>query len=103
VIAESKADPSGRVEFGFNTPDDLGGTHGLWIDAGSAKKHGNFWIKPTALPVNVTRGPAGTTFTIHLKGGGWTETANIYHVGLRQQLHGLCRCLQTARAISRFS
>jgi len=80
VIAESKADPSGRVEFGFNTPDDLGGTHGLWIDAGSAKKHGNFWIKPTALPVNVTRGPAGTTFTIHLKGGGWTETANIYHV-----------------------
>ena len=25
-------------------------------------------------------GPVGTTFTIHLKGVGWTETANIYHV-----------------------
>ncbi len=24
--------------------------------------------------------PAGTQFTIHLKGGGWTETANIYMV-----------------------
>ena len=39
-----------------------------------------YWIKPTALPMDVTRGPVGTTFTIHLKGGGWTETANIYHV-----------------------
>jgi hypothetical protein len=80
VIAESKADASGRIEFRFSTPDDLGGTHGLWIDAGGAKKFGSYWIKPTALPVDVTRGPAGTTFTIHLKGGGWTETANIYHV-----------------------
>jgi hypothetical protein len=80
VIAESQADPSGRIEFRFSTPDDLGGTHGLWIDVGGAKKFGSYWIKPTALPVDVTRGPAGTTFTIHLKGGGWTETANIYHV-----------------------
>ena len=38
VIAESKADPSGQIEFRFPTPDDLGGTHGLWIDTGSAKK-----------------------------------------------------------------
>lgn len=80
VIAESQADPSGRIEFRFSTPDDLGGTHGLWIDVGGAKKFGSYWIKPTALPMDVTRGPAGTTFTIHLKGGGWTETANIYHV-----------------------
>jgi hypothetical protein len=80
VVAESQADPSGRIEFRFSTPDDLGGTHGLWIDVGGAKKFGSYWIKPTALPVDVTRGPAGTTFTIHLKGGGWTETANIYHV-----------------------
>ena len=29
---------------------------------------------------DVTSGPVGTTFTIHLKGGGWTETANIFHV-----------------------
>jgi hypothetical protein len=80
VIAEGKADSSGRVEFRFSTPDDLGGTHGLWIDTGSVKKFGSYWVKPTALPGDVARGPAGTTFTIHLKGGGWTETANIYHV-----------------------
>jgi hypothetical protein len=80
VIAESTADSSGRIEFRFSTPDDLGGTHGLWIDTGSAKKFGSYWVKPTALPVDVTRGPVGTAFTIHLKGGGWTETANIFHV-----------------------
>ncbi len=44
------------------------------------RRLGTFWIKPTALPMDVKRGPAGTTFTIHLKGVGWTETANIYHV-----------------------
>jgi hypothetical protein len=79
-IAQATADASGRAEFQFATPDDLGGTHGLWIDNGGSKKLGAFWIKPTALPVDVTRGPAGTTFTIHLKGVGWTETANIYNV-----------------------
>ncbi|HEX4589953.1 MAG TPA: hypothetical protein VH120_08500 [Gemmataceae bacterium] len=79
-IAEATADGAGRAEFRFNTPDDLGGSHGLWVQAGTAKKVGTFWIKPTALPMDVKRGPAGTTFTIHLKGVGWTETANIYHM-----------------------
>jgi hypothetical protein len=79
-IAEAKADATGNVEFRFATPDDLGGTHGLWIQAGADKKIGSFWIKPTALPMDVKRGPAGTTFTIHLKGVGWTETANLYNV-----------------------
>ena len=37
-VAESKADGSGRAEFRFIVPDDLGGAHGLWIEAGSAKK-----------------------------------------------------------------
>jgi hypothetical protein len=80
VIAEAKADTAGHADFRFSTPDDLGGTHGLWLQAGQAKKTGTFWIKPTALPMDVKRGPAGTTFTIHLKGVGWTETANIYHM-----------------------
>jgi hypothetical protein len=80
AIAQTTADSAGRAEFRFATPDDLGGPHGLWIDIGGKKKIGSHWIKPTALPMDVTRGPAGTSFTIHLKGVGWTETANIYHV-----------------------
>jgi hypothetical protein len=80
TIAEGAADAAGRAKFSFATPDDLGGTHGLWLDAGTVRKTGLFWIKPTALPMEVTRGPAGTPFVIHLKGVGWTETANLYNV-----------------------
>jgi hypothetical protein len=79
-VAEAKADAQGRVEFSFKTPDDLGGTHGLWVQKGVGKTIGTHFIKATALPVEVTRGPVGTKFTIHLKGVGWTETANIMHV-----------------------
>jgi hypothetical protein len=80
AVAEGQADSSGRVDFRFDTPDDLGGAHGLWVDAGAGKKTGSHWIKATALPLDVAHGPVGTTFAIHLKGVGWTETANIYHV-----------------------
>ncbi len=84
AIAEAKADASGRLEFHYQVPDDLGGNHTVWVDKGSAgkedKKAGTFWVAPSALPLDVTRGPVGTTFTIHLKGTGWTETANIYTV-----------------------
>jgi hypothetical protein len=81
VIAQATADASGRAEFKFNVPDDLGGVHGLWVEmGGGAKQGGTYWIKSTALPIDVGRGPPGTTFRLHLKGVGWTETANIYHV-----------------------
>jgi hypothetical protein len=79
-VAEAKADASGRIEFTFNTPDDLGGAHGLWVDAGGKRKQGTHLIKSTAFPLDVTRGPVGTKFTLHLKGVGWTETANIMHL-----------------------
>jgi hypothetical protein len=77
-IAEAKADAAGNIQFQFKAPDDLGGSHALWADAGGKRKTGTFWIMPTALPLDVARGPAGTTFRIHLKGVGWSETANIY-------------------------
>jgi hypothetical protein len=81
VIAQATADGSGRAEFGFKVPDDLGGVHGLWMDmGGGARQTGTYWIKATALPLDVAHGPVGTTFRIHLKGVGWTETANIYHL-----------------------
>jgi hypothetical protein len=79
-IAEAKADAAGQVEFHFAAPDDLGGLHSLVVAAGGARKQGTFWIAPTALPLDVARGPVGTSFKIHLKGGGWSETANIYTI-----------------------
>jgi hypothetical protein len=80
-IGQAVADVSGGAEFRFKVPDDLGGVHNLWVDMGGGlKKTGTYWIKATALPMDVTRGPVNTTFRIHLKGVGWSETANIYHV-----------------------
>jgi hypothetical protein len=80
VVAKAKADASGNVRFSFKAPDDLGGAHRLWVQDGVKKKEGTYWITPTALPLNADRGPAGTPFTMHLKGVGWTETANIYTI-----------------------
>ena len=79
-VAEAVADPSGRVEFHFAVPDDLGGAHALSVENGAEKQTGSLWIKPTAFPLDVEHGPPGTPFTVHLKGVGWTETANIYTV-----------------------
>jgi hypothetical protein len=80
VIASATADAEGNASFSFTAPDDLGGSHGLWVAKGNDKLTGNYWIVPTALPLDVSEGPPGTEFTIHLKGGGWSETANIYNV-----------------------
>jgi hypothetical protein len=94
AVAQAKADASGRLEFHYQVPDDLGGNHTLWVDTGTktsdgktgdanaetAKKLGTYWVAPSALPLDVARGPIGTTFKVHLKGVGWTETANIYTV-----------------------
>jgi hypothetical protein len=80
VIASAKADRSGALEFRFAAPDDLGGSHDLAVQGDPVKRIGRLWIAPSALPLEVSRGPAGTPFTIHLKGVGWTETANIYTV-----------------------
>ncbi len=79
-IAQATADASGRLEFDVKTPDDLGGTHDLFVQDGAKKKSGTHLIKTTALPLDVAKGPVGAKFTIHLKGVGWTETANIMHV-----------------------
>ena len=80
TIAEAKADSGGRLRFAIKVPDDLGGAHTLSVEDGSVKKTGALWVTTSALPLDVARGPAGTTVTLHLKGVGWSETANIYHV-----------------------
>lgn len=79
-IAEAVADASGKLVYRLKTPDDLGGIHNLRIDAGGTELKGNMWIAPSAMPLDVARGPAGTPFTVNLKGVGWTETANIYAI-----------------------
>jgi hypothetical protein len=79
-VAEAVADAAGAVAFRFTVPDDLGGAHGLAVKDGSTERRGSYWVTPTALPLASERVAQGTTIALHLKGVGWTETANIYHV-----------------------
>jgi hypothetical protein len=73
-----KADAKGRINFEMEAPDDLGGAHDIILKAENFEKRGVFTIVPSALPLEVSEGPAGTEFRIRLRGVGWTETANIY-------------------------
>ncbi len=77
-IAEAKADAQGRLNFRLTAPDDLGGPHRLSVRDGETTRVGVFTTLASALPLDVGQGPAGTPFKVHLKGVGWTETANIY-------------------------
>jgi len=80
AVASARSNDAGEVQFRFSVPDDLGGPHPLFLSTEAGTKIGTLLVVPKALPLDVTRGPVGTTFAVHLKGVGWTETANIYHV-----------------------
>jgi hypothetical protein len=73
--------PDGKLSFPFTIPDDLGGGHRIEAFANEVKVAATeLIITPSALPLNVLSGPVGTQLTFHIKGVGWTETANIYHL-----------------------
>ncbi len=72
-------DNSGDFQFSFSALDDLGGPHRIEARSGDNKlAQTSFTISPSAMTIQPASGPPGTDFTVHLKGGGWTETANIY-------------------------
>jgi hypothetical protein len=69
----------GTFVFPFKALDDLGGPHRIEArDGGTKVAETSFTITPSAFAILPSSGPAGTTITIHLKGVGWTQTANIY-------------------------
>jgi hypothetical protein len=70
---------NGEIEFPFKALDDLGGPHRIEAQIkGEKVAETAFTITPSAFAIEPASGPVGTTITIHLKGVGWTETANIY-------------------------
>lgn len=72
---------NGMIKLNFAAPDDLGGPHRIEALANGEKvAETTFSITPSAYAVEPASGPIGTTITIHLKGVGWTETANIYNL-----------------------
>ncbi len=72
---------NGAMDFSFPVPDDLGGSHRIEAWANGQKLAETFFtIAPSAFVIQPASGPVGTTIAIRLKGVGWTETANIYHL-----------------------
>ncbi len=78
-LGKVRTDGTGSFSWTFPLPDDLGGVHKVLARIGD-KTVGEteFTVQPNAFPLSRDRGPAGTEVKIHLKGVGWTETANFY-------------------------
>lgn len=80
-VAKVTVGSDGTLTYAMSVPGDVGGKHRLEVSQGD-KELAETWftVTPAAFPLDVSAGPAGTPFTIHLTGVGWTETANIYTV-----------------------
>ena len=78
-LGKARTDASGSLNWSFLLPDDLGGVHKIIAKVGDkVVADTDFIVQPNALPLTVERGPSGTKVTFHVKGVGWTETANFY-------------------------
>lgn len=80
-LARVTAGQDGSFEYESTVPDDLGGPHRIEaVVDGSPVAQTTLTITPSAVAISPARGPVGTEIVIHLKGVGWTETANIYNL-----------------------
>ncbi len=80
-LGKAVVDERGNVSLTTKVPDDVGGAHAITARIGPrVVGQTMFTLTPSAFEIQPKSGPAGTTIKIHLKGVGWTETANIYHV-----------------------
>lgn len=78
-LGQVTVEPDGTFSYDLSVPDDLGGPHRIEATVdGNLVAQTSLTITPSAEPLSVGSGPVGTEITIHLKGVGWTETANIY-------------------------
>ncbi len=71
------AGPDGTFTYRFDTPDDLGGVHHIVATAGGASAQADYTITPSVFEVTPKVVAPGGDITVHLKGIGWTATANI--------------------------
>jgi hypothetical protein len=84
-------------------PDDLGGEHTITAKIGdTVAAKTKLYILASAFPLAVDRGPSGTQTTLHLKGVGWTETEQIYHVVYDNAFTGYACAFQSAGDLTIF-
>ena len=81
TMAKVRTDASGTLAYDLPMPDDLGGSHVIVAKLGdTAVAKTSAYILANAFPLSVERGPSGTRVSVHVKGAGWTETEQIYHL-----------------------
>ena len=81
TLGKTRTDASGGFNWSFTVPSDLGGSHKVVAKIGGAPVAETlFIIQVSAFPLAASHGPSGTKVDLHLKGVGWTETAQIYHL-----------------------
>lgn len=101
TIGKVRTDAAGALSWAFTAPDDLGGTHEMTAkvdDVVLAKTA--FYILSNALPISVDRGPSGTKVKLQMKGVGWTETEQIYHMVVDNSFAGYACAFQSAGDIT---
>jgi hypothetical protein len=82
-LAQVSADASGAFVFRFATPDDLGGPHRIIARAGaSSEASAAYTIVPSVAEITPQHVAPGAEYVVHIKGVGWSETANTYTVVL---------------------
>ncbi len=97
TLGRTKTDGSGAFTWAFSVPDDLGGRHAISAKIGDevvAKT--TVYIQANAFPLSITQGPSGTKTSVHLKGVGWTETEQIYHLVYDNAFAGYACAFQSA-------
>lgn len=103
TIGKTRTDASGGFTWAFNVPDDLGGGHTISAKIGdSVVAKTKLYILASAFPLTVDRGPSGTKTTVHLKGVGWTETEQIYHLVYDNAFAGYACAFQSAGDLTIF-
>jgi len=102
-LGKVRTDANGSFAWAFAVPDDLGGDHVISAKIGEAiVAKTNLYILANAFPLSVDRGAAGTRTTLHLKGVGWTETEQIYHVVVDNAFTGYACAFQSAGDLTIF-
>lgn len=75
------AGADGSFERAWTIPDDLGGAHRLGAAVGGTEvAQTSLVITPSVVSAITGSFPTGSEILIHMKGVGWTETANLYNL-----------------------
>jgi len=101
TLARTRTDATGAFTLPFAVPDDLGGRHEMTAKIGDAVvAKTDLYILSNAFPISVDRGPSGTKVKLQLKGVGWTETEQIYHMVVDNSFAGYACAFQSAGDIT---